>query len=221
MRIDGLALAEHLAAGMPVYAIAVVAYIVQASAVAKARDRGVLKRLGGTPLPSWAYVAGRVGSTLWLSAAATFVMLTLAAGLYGVEIRMAAVPAIVLAVLAGSLSLAALGLALAAVVSQSKSVDAIALGTLLPLAMLSNVFPSAADFPTAVTTVMGWLPLGPFRDALAAALASTATPDVAWSSLAVVSAWGVAAALVATRLLRAHPRTGRRPEPTAPTAAAG
>lgn len=77
VRISGVSMAQHLAAGMPVYAIAVVAYVVQASAVAKARDRGVLKRLGGTPLPAWANVAGRVGSTLWLSPAATVLMLAL------------------------------------------------------------------------------------------------------------------------------------------------
>lgn len=55
--IAGVSLARFLAAGMPVYAIAVVAYVVQASAVAKARERGVLKRLVGTPLPGWAHIA--------------------------------------------------------------------------------------------------------------------------------------------------------------------
>jgi ABC-2 type transport system permease protein len=201
--IGGLPLAYHLAAGMPVYAIAVVAYVVQASAVAKARDRGVLKRLAGTPLPGSAYVAGRIGSTLWLSAAVTFVVLTLAAWLYDVEIRPAAIPAVALAVLVGGVSLAALGLALAALVRRSASVDAIALGTLLPVAMLSDVFPIAADFPAAVSNAMALLPLKPFQQAVADALASTTVPNVAWSSLAVLAAWGVAAALVATRLLRA------------------
>jgi ABC-type multidrug transport system permease subunit len=208
-RIGELSLAEHLAAGMPVYAIAVVAYVVQASAVAKARDRGVLKRLAGTPLPGWAYVAGRIGSTLWLSVAATVVMLALAAGLYGVEIRAAAIPALALAVLVGSVSLGALGLALAALVPQSKSVDAIALGTLLPLAMLSGVFPIDAPFPAAVASVMSWLPLSPFRQAVADALASTTSPNIAWASLAVLAAWGVASALVASRLLRADAQAGR------------
>lgn len=209
-QIGDLSLAQYLAAGMPVYAIAVIAYVVQASAVAKARDRGVLKRLGGTPLPGWAYVAGRVGSTLWLSAAATFVMLALAAGLYGVEIRAAAIPALLLAILVGSVSLAALGLALAALVPQSKSVDAIALGTLLPLAMLSDVFPIDADFPTVVQNVVALFPLKPFQQAMADALASTGSPDIAWASLAVLAAWGVVGAIVAGRLLRADRGAGRR-----------
>ena len=205
VRIDGLPLAAHLAAGMPVWAIAFVAYMVQASAVAKARDRGVLKRLGGTPLPGWAYVAGRVGSMLWLSALATVVMLALAAGLYGVDIRPAAVPALVLVFVVGSLTWSALGLALAALVPRSEAVDAIALGTLLPLGMLSSVLTTIpGGFPAVVTMVMGWLPLSPFRQAVADALASTTGPDVAWTSVAVMAAWGVAAALVARRLLRTN-----------------
>lgn len=100
-------------------------------------------------------MAGRVGSTLWLSAVATVVMLGLAAALYNVEIRAAAVPALALVILVGTISLAALGLALAALVPQASSVDAIALGTLLPVALLSNVFPIAAEFPAVVSTVMG------------------------------------------------------------------
>jgi ABC-2 type transport system permease protein len=210
VQIAGRTMAEILAAGMPVYAIAVVGYVVQASAVATARDRGVLKRLGGTPLPGWAYVAGRIGSTLWLSIVATVVMLALAAGLYDVEIRAAAVPALALVVVVGSVSLAALGLALAALVRRSTSVGAVALGTMLPVALLSDLFPVAADYPPAVENVMALLPLSPFRQAITDALASTTTPEIAWPSLAVVAAWGVVAALVATRLLRRdHPRHRR------------
>ncbi|HEX6256024.1 MAG TPA: ABC transporter permease [Euzebyales bacterium] len=210
VRIGGRTMAEILAAGMPVYAIAVVAYVVQASAVAKARDRGVLKRLGGTPLPGWAYVAGRIGSTLWISAADTVVILAVAAGLHDVTIHPAAVPGLALAVLVGGVSLAALGLALAALVPRSSSVDAIALGTLLPVALLSGLFPVAADYPPAVRDAIALLPLSPFRQAVADALASTTTPEIAWTSLSVMVAWGVVAALVATRLLRREPAARRR-----------
>lgn len=209
-RIDGVPLAQQLAAGMPVYAIAVIAYVVQASAVAKARDGGVLKRLGGTPLPGWAYVAGRVGSTLWLSMTATVAVLLVASGLYGVVIRMPAVPALALVILVGSVCLTALGLALATVVRRSASVDAIALGTLLPLAMLSGVFPVAADFPVAVQRVVAYLPLEPFQRAVTEALASTRYPNIAWSSLAVLAVWGAVAAAVASRLLQGDRRARGR-----------
>ena len=50
--------------------------------------------------------------------------------------------------------------------------------------------------------IVGGLPLSPFRQAVADALASTTSPDIAWASLAVMAAWGVAAAIVARRLLR-------------------
>lgn len=139
-------------------------------------------------------------------------MLTLASTVYDVEIRAAAVPALVLAVLVGMLCLTALGLALAALVPQAKSVDAIALGTLLPLSMVSDVFPIAADSPGAVASVVALLPLKPFQQAVADALGSTTAPDVAWDSLAALAAWGVVGTLAATRLLR----TGRTPADGAP-----
>lgn len=156
----------------------------------------------------WAYVAGRVGSTLWLSVTATVVMLLLASGLYGVVIRIAAVPALALVITVGSVCLTALGLAVATVVRRSASVDAIALGTLLPLAMLSGVFPVAADFPVAVQRVVAYLPLEPFQRAVTDALASTGHPNVAWSLLAVLAVWGVVAAAVASRLLQGDRRAG-------------
>ena len=39
-------------------------YVNMAISTAILRDEGVLKRMQGTPLPRWAYVAARIGSTV-------------------------------------------------------------------------------------------------------------------------------------------------------------
>ena len=39
------------------------------------RDQGILKRMQGTPLPRWAYVAARIGSTVLIVGAITIVTL--------------------------------------------------------------------------------------------------------------------------------------------------
>ena len=39
-------------------------FVNMAISTAILRDQGVLKRMQGTPLPPWAYVAARIGSTV-------------------------------------------------------------------------------------------------------------------------------------------------------------
>jgi hypothetical protein len=51
------------------------AFINGPETVALQRDRGVLKRLRGTPLPAWAYLTGRLISVVWFSALAVLAVL--------------------------------------------------------------------------------------------------------------------------------------------------
>ena len=50
--------------GILAYGIIATTYINMAISTAILRDEGVLKRMQGTPLPRWAYVAARIGSTV-------------------------------------------------------------------------------------------------------------------------------------------------------------
>ena len=49
--------------GILAYGIVITQFVNMAGGIAIQRDNGLLKRMRGTPLPGWAYVAGRVGST--------------------------------------------------------------------------------------------------------------------------------------------------------------
>src|SRR4029078_7866061 len=82
-----------------------------AGGIAIQRDNGLLKRMRGTPLPGWAYVAGRLGSTALVSVLMTVVMLIIGWVGFDVHLRAAAVPAVVVTVLLGAATFAALGLA--------------------------------------------------------------------------------------------------------------
>ena len=49
--------------GILAYGVIATTYVNMAISTAILRDQGVLKRMQGTPLPRWAYVAARIGST--------------------------------------------------------------------------------------------------------------------------------------------------------------
>ena len=53
--------------GILAYGIVITQFVNMAGGIAIQRDNGLLKRMRGTPLPGWAYVAGRLGSTALVS----------------------------------------------------------------------------------------------------------------------------------------------------------
>ena len=57
------------------------AYPPTAYGLGQAREQGILKRLAGTPLPSWAYLVGRAVAAFALALAAVVVMLLVGVGI--------------------------------------------------------------------------------------------------------------------------------------------
>ena len=67
-------------------------FVNMAISTAILRDQGVLKRMQGTPLPRWAYVAARVGSTLVIVLMMTVLVLVLGVFAYNVHVRASTIP---------------------------------------------------------------------------------------------------------------------------------
>src|ERR1039458_1082636 len=60
----GIPYDDFFVPGILAYAVIGTTYVNMAISTAILRDQGVLKRMQGTPLPRWAYIAARIGSTL-------------------------------------------------------------------------------------------------------------------------------------------------------------
>ena len=106
----------------------------------------------------------------------------------------------------GVASFAALGLAVASLVPNADSAPAVANATILPLAFISDVFVAADDRPQWVDTLGDVFPLKPFVNAFQDTLNPLVdAPGFSPGKLAVVAAWGLAGALVATRTFRWEP----------------
>jgi ABC-2 type transport system permease protein len=199
--IWGTDIAQDYVPGVAVWGAAVTAFINVPEAVALGRQRGVLKRLRGTPLPMWGYVTGWLGTALWMAMLCLAVVVLLGAVGFGVELNPAGLPAAVVVVGLGTLVLAALGMALMSVLPDPRTLSVVALAVLLPLSFVSGLFAFGADPPDVVRTIGGLFPLQHLRDALDEALTGDGWFPVDPVHLLVVLAWGVAGTLLAVRLL--------------------
>jgi ABC-2 type transport system permease protein len=126
--------------GILAYGIIITQFVNMAGGLAIQRESGLLKRMRGTPLPGWAYVAGRVGSTAAVSVIMTVVMLVLGRVFYDVHLRAEAVPAVILAVLLGAATFAALGMAAVSLIPNAEAAPVVANVLILPLSFISGIW---------------------------------------------------------------------------------
>ena len=201
--------AQFYAPALAVFAAASATYTNIGVQTAIARDEGILKRIRGTPLPTWTYMAGRIGSGVWIAAIATVLMLTVGVVLFDVSIEIAKMPAAVLTFFVGAACFAALGLALAAFSPTGDTAPAVANATILPLAFVSDVFIPISDPPQWLTTIGDIFPLKHFVRAFQDAFHPlTESPAFRFEHLGVIALWAVVGALLAARFFTWEPREG-------------
>ena len=191
--------------GIIAYALVTTAFSNLAIILVSARDQGVLKRVRGTPLPWWAFLAGRVGSSLAISGLTTALLLALGAITYGVDIPVDTLPGLVLALLVGTACFTSLGIAVVRFMPGADSAGPILAILVTPVALVSNVF-----FPVShswITDVAGVLPLKPLSDALHSAFSpATAAPGIAWGDLLALAIWLAVGSAMMVRFLRVQAR---------------
>jgi ABC-2 type transport system permease protein len=206
-----------------VFAAMMAAYVMLPFQLAQAQERGVLKRLRGTPLPTWVYVAGQVVSAVAVAAVGTALMLLVALAAFGLRIPARAVPALVLTFLLGVGCAAALGVAVGALVRGAETVLTVTLGTFLLLAFASGMFGVGAQLPRVLDIVTWWFPLRHFSTAFGEVFVPTQRLGFAWGHLAVLVAWGLIGAAAATWGFRRTPAsaTSRRAETRVTSSAGG
>ncbi|HRE01890.1 MAG TPA: ABC transporter permease, partial [Ilumatobacteraceae bacterium] len=86
--LGGITYATWFVPGILAYGLMMATFSNLAISITVSRDTGVLKRLRGTSLPTWVYIAARVGSTVITAATLVAATLGLGATAYGVHIRL-------------------------------------------------------------------------------------------------------------------------------------
>lgn len=185
--------------------------------LALARESGVLKRVHGTPLPPWVYLAGRIGGAVVFALGSVLIMLTVGVLAYDVQIVWATALASLTTIAVAIACFASLGLAVACVSPSATFAQAASIGSAVVVTFLSGMYSEGAQAPWA-DRIAAVLPLKPFDDALGNQfdpLSSGAGWDI--GALAVMAAWTVGALVVAIRTFGWDAqRTGRHTAAAAP-----
>jgi ABC-2 type transport system permease protein len=183
--------------GILAYGIIITQFMNMAGGLAIQRDNGLIKRMRGTPLPGWAYVGGRVGSTAVVSIVMTVVMLILGRVCFGVHLRAEAVPAVAVTVLLGAATFAALGMAAVMIIPNAEAAPVVANVLILPLSFISGIWYPLTGAPDWLVNVAKFFPVEHLANALHVAF-DPLNHGSAWSGndLFVLAIW----LLVGTRL---------------------
>ncbi len=164
--LGGLPYDDFFVPGILAYGIIGTTYVNMAISTAVLRDQGVLKRMQGTPLPRWAYVAARIGSTVLIVGAITVVTLALGAVAYGVTIRTSTLPGLIATLVLGTAAFTTLGIGITRFISNAEIAPVIVNLTVLPLTFISSVWFPTTGIPTALADIAKVFPIRPLADGL-------------------------------------------------------
>jgi len=171
------------------------------------RENRVLKRVRGTPLPAWVFLAGRMAVGVGMAVALAVLLVAIGAVLYGVTVPDSTAPAMLLTLVVGGASFCCLGIAFSSVVPNDDAAPAMVNAVVLPLYFISGLFFPVDEAPEWLTDVASVFPVRHLAEALLDAFDPRTTgAGIAWGHLGVVAAWGVAGALIALRTFRWTPK---------------
>lgn len=198
--------AQYFTPSLAIFGLAFGCYTSLVFSIPRARERGILKRVRGTPVPPSVYLASLVAVGLLSGIASVVILVVLGVAEFGVHLYPRLLPAAVVTIVIGGLCLCALGLAVSSFVANAETAPVVANITLLPLAFISGVFASVHGAPQWLSTLASVFPLRHLVDAFSASFSPhTAGSGFRPGDLAVLLAWAFAGARVAVRRFRWEP----------------
>ena len=170
------------------------------------RDFGILKRVRGTPVPTWAYLGGQVGSSILI----TFMLLFLTVGLgvvaFGVDFRTGTAGGLIVTLALGAACFCSLGLAVSGLCPNADAAPAIVNFSIFPLLFVSGIFFPLDTAPKWLTSIAKLFPMERLADGLQYAFdPRTRGAGFNGGDLATLAAWTVAGSILAVRLFRWDP----------------
>jgi ABC-2 type transport system permease protein len=162
------------------------------------RERGILKRLRGTPLPSSAYLAGIAANAIANTVLQVAVVIVAGRLFFGIPW-----PGDWLALLvflaAGVVCFASLGVALSHAIPNSESAPAYVNAVFLPMIMLAGVFYDDEDAPAVLRDLAEAMPLKHLIDGLSGAMVHGEGLADHTVALAALCLWAAAGVVLAVR----------------------
>jgi ABC-2 type transport system permease protein len=162
------------------------------------RERGVLKRIRGTPLPTISYFGGVAANAVTNTALQIGIVVLAGRVFFGIGWPLYW-GSLAVFVLAGVVCFAALGVAFAHVIPNFESTAAYVNAVFLPVVAISFYAFDSSGAPGFVRTIADALPLKPLIDGLSGAMVTGSNLDGNLDALAVIGLWGAFGLFFAVR----------------------
>lgn len=169
--------------------------------IVTARTRRLLKRLVATPMRRRDFLVSQLAGRLVFLGFEVGVILAFAWLMFGVGVRGSVVLVLALTLL-GALSSAGLALLVAARARTVEAVSGLLNVVMLPMWVLSGVFFSTANFPSAMRPLIKALPLTALNDALRLVMLEGATAGAVTLEAGILTAWAIVTFGLALRWFR-------------------
>jgi ABC-2 type transport system permease protein len=172
------------------------------------RERGVLKRLRGTPLPTSAFISARTASAVLNALLIAFVILIAGLIFYGIEIDAQRLIGTLIVSVVGAASFCALGFAITILIPNETAATPITNMITLPLYFVSGVFGDVASLPAVLAKIGDFFPISHLGACLFQTYSPNASGVFAFSAkdFGILVAWGVAGGLLAAWKFRWEPQ---------------
>jgi ABC-2 type transport system permease protein len=162
------------------------------------RERGVLKRIRGTPLPTLSYFAGVAANAVTNTALQIAIVIVAGRAVFGIGWPQDWLSLIVF-VLVGVISFSALGVAFAHVIPNFESTAAYVNAAFLPIVFVSFYVFDSSSAPGFLRSIAEALPLKPLITGLSGAMVTGSGLASNLDELAVIALWGVFGIYIAVR----------------------
>jgi ABC-2 type transport system permease protein len=202
----GISFVTFFVPGITAFGVISACYTNLAIRMTMSRDLGILKRVRGTPIPTWAYLAGQVGSSIVI----TLLLFVLTVGLgvvaYGVDFRAGTAGGLLATLALGAACFCALGLAVSGLCPNADAAPAIVNFSIFPLLFVSGIFFPLDNAPSWLVSLAGVFPVGRLADGLQYAF-DPRTRGLGFNGgdLAGLAVWAGVGAVAAVRLFRWEP----------------
>lgn len=172
-----------------------------------ARDEGILKRRRGTPLPTVAFLLGKVLHSALIGLLLVAVVTVFGAIFYDVDIPTDKLPALLVTIVVGAAAFSSLALAIQGFVPNADAAPAVINFSILPLLFISDIFIPLERAPEWLVTFSEIFPIKHLSEAMMSTFNPFETGSgFEWVDLGVVALWGFIGLVIAAKFFSWEPR---------------
>jgi ABC-2 type transport system permease protein len=198
----------YFTAGILGYAIMMSSFSTLAIGITTKRESGALKRMRGTPMAPWTFIAAEIVRSIVLVVIMAVLLLLIGHLAFDVRIPGEGLVGLVVYIALGTASLAALGIAITVFLPNADAASTVAPFSAVILSFISGVFIPVDTLPDWLEEVGRVFPLYHIAEGLQTTLVDgDGGTGLDGGNVAVLAVWGLAGIAIAARRFRWEPQS--------------